>query len=131
MPSNLNKIQISLLPTLPIKWLKIDVRYYRSGVHVQLMQISMHSNWQVWWNQLMYSTKYCFACLYPNTILMQVGLTTVLCPATDVSKLICKSSASARIKQSVIYALISKQNTSSLLSQALEVETRLGGNLYL
>jgi len=44
---------------------------------------------------------YCCACLYPiQTILVQTGWTTVPCPATNLSMLICK--LSARIKQSVI-----------------------------
>jgi len=42
----------------------------------------------------------CCACLHPNTILMEAGLTTVPCPATNFSVLICKPSA--RTKQSVI-----------------------------
>ena len=36
---------------------------------------------------------YFCACLPPNTILMETGWTTVPCPATNLSILICKSSA--------------------------------------
>ena len=42
----------------------------------------------------------CCACLHPNTILIETGWTTVPCPATNLSILICKSPA--RTKQSVI-----------------------------
>ena len=44
--------------------------------------------------------QYCCACLHPNTILMEAGWTTVPCAATNLSILICKSSA--RTKQSEI-----------------------------
>ena len=47
-----------------------------------------------------YVLLYCCACLHPNTILMEAGWTTVPCPATNLSILICKSSA--RTKQSAI-----------------------------
>jgi len=43
---------------------------------------------------------YCCACLHLTTILMETDGTTVPCPATSLSILICKSSA--RTKQSVI-----------------------------
>jgi len=43
---------------------------------------------------------HCCACLHPNTILKEAGWTTFACPATNLSILICKSSA--RTKQSVI-----------------------------
>jgi len=43
---------------------------------------------------------YCCACLHPNTTLMEIGWTTVPCPATNLSILICKSFA--RTKQSMI-----------------------------
>jgi len=43
---------------------------------------------------------YCCACLHPYTILMEAGWTTVPRAATNLSILICKSSA--RTKQSVI-----------------------------
>jgi len=43
---------------------------------------------------------YCCACLHPNTMLMKAGWTTAPCPATNLSILICKSSA--RTKQIVI-----------------------------
>jgi len=47
---------------------------------------------------------YCCACLYPNTILIQEGWTTVPCPATNLSILICKSSARTK-KSEIIVAL--------------------------
>ena len=43
---------------------------------------------------------HCCACLHPNKILMEAGWTVVPCPATNLSILICKSSA--RTKHSVI-----------------------------
>ena len=48
------------------------------------------------WCILLYSC----ACLHWNTILMETGWTTIPCPATNLSILICKSSA--RTKKSVI-----------------------------
>ena len=42
----------------------------------------------------------CCVCLHPNTMLMEAGWTTVPCPETNISILICKSSG--RTKQSVI-----------------------------
>ena len=53
------------------------------------------------------------ACLHPNTILIEAGWTTVPCPATNLRKLICKSSA--RTKQSVISVVLKTP-----------LETRLG-----
>jgi len=60
---------------------------------------------------------YCRVCLYPNTILMEAGWTTVRCPETNLSTLIFKSSA--RTKQSVIRVALKTP-----------VEIRLGIYLY-
>ena len=49
---------------------------------------------------------YCCACLYPNTILLEAGWTTALCPATNLSILICKSFA--RTKRDAWLVLLSK-----------------------
>ena len=43
-----------------------------------------------------YVLLYCCACFHPDTILMEAGWTTVPCPATNFSILICKSSASTK-----------------------------------
>jgi len=42
---------------------------------------------------------YCCACWHPNTILMEEGWTTVPCPVTNLSILICKSSARTKRDQ--------------------------------
>jgi len=60
---------------------------------------------------------YCCACLHPNTILMQAGWTTVPYPTTDLSVLICKSSA--RTKQTVMSVALK-----------IHLEIRLGICIY-
>jgi len=77
------------------------LQYFKSDMHVRPMRFSIScnpadssdkTNWCV--------LLYCCACLHPNTIIMETRWSTVPCPATHLSILICKSSA--RTKQSVI-----------------------------
>ena len=72
----------------------VEVFYCKSDMHVRPMRFSILCT------PTDSSDKpncccllYCCACLYPNTILMEAGWTTAPCTATNLSILMCKSSA--------------------------------------
>ena len=80
--------------------MKTEVFYCKSDMHVRPMQAFCALKLTVLIKPKWCVLLYCCACLHPNTILMETGWTTVACPTTNLSILICKSSA--RTKQSVI-----------------------------
>jgi len=101
--------------------MKTEVFYCKSDMHVfqHAIQHFVHSNWQLWQNPI-YVFYYTAVLVYiPNTILVEIGWTTVPCLTTNLSRpiLICKSSA--RTKQSVISVAIKTH-----------LEIRLGSCIY-
>ena len=77
--------------------MKTEVFSCKSDMHVRPMQAFCALQLTVLIKPKWYVLLYCCACLHPNTILMETGWTTVPCPTTNLSILIC-----ARTKQRVI-----------------------------
>ena len=76
------------------KCMKTKVFYFKSDMHLR------PTRFRFLWTPTDSSDEtngcfllYCCACLHPDTIVMEAGWTTVPCPATNLSILICKSSA--------------------------------------